>query len=89
MNGSPHHPVTVRYKSGASSPYLTLGRSGAATRQHPKRVHPGCLTVKPVWGEVARMRREKPALDLVRTRLSDDNPVVAAAAYHYLKAMEK
>jgi hypothetical protein len=82
------HPETARYKSNAN-PSRIPGRSGAATRQRPKRRHPDCFKVLPVWGEVARMRRERPSLDLVRTRRDDDNPVVAAAARHYLNEMER
>ena len=79
------HPDTARYKSGASPGHLTLGRSGAATRLRPKSRNPDCGRItKPVLGAVVAMQRERPSIDLVRTRIDDtSNPVMAAAARRY------
>lgn len=99
MKGSPHHPQTAharerhviqgsaepRYRKGWSDRFATQGRSGAATRQRPRRQHPDCHTSKPVFGILARWKRENVPTHLVRTKLRDSDPVVAAAAYRYLK----
>jgi len=81
--------VMPRQSAGWSERFDTQGRSGVIKRRKPQPLHPHCHATKAMWGIVARWKAANEPADLVHTRLDDDDVTVRAAAYQYLKQLEK